>query len=80
MKILKKAKQKNFVVNEMYYTDNELQELQRIKLIYCNTNFFSGKLRVFHDDIKEVKVVLSPQGFYTNVAITKDGTPVYINL
>ena len=95
MKILKKAEQRNFIVNKDMYSLKELVELCKLGYIICHPyNSFEEKkidstLDIFGGDIfriyasycTNVKVIYnSKYGFYENVVETKDGTQISIVL
>lgn len=96
MKVLKSAKQKNVILDNDFYTYNQLKEMLEartifyfnerleesydVSLIYWNE--YSGmEFRLFLEKVQEIKVVYDKKyEFYTNVAILKDGTKLYIKL
>lgn len=82
MKILKKAEQKNFLVNRAYYTDNELENLfNNGYLFFITVDDSDNKdYRISQQHIKEIKVILDEYGFYTNVAVLNIGTEIYVEL
>lgn len=91
MKILKKAEQKNIVLNKDYYNIyqiNAMLNLQEIFYFDSNSNicyenvtmFGDVDFRIFTENLKEIKVVLDEYGYYTTVAIGKDDTMYYVNL
>lgn len=77
MKIAKRATQKNFEVNEYFYTEKQLSAL------YINEEITKIEgvpgYRVYADWCKEVKVVLT-DGFYTTVVVTNEGTEIYVSI
>lgn len=76
MKPLKKAKQKNIIINAYYYTSSQLKTLEQKPGIFCE----GTHLRIFTDEIKTIKVVLDDYGYYTNVVVTKDDDIIYVEL
>ena len=77
MKILKRAEQTNFIVNEDFYTRHELEEMVHLGTIVIF--FYDCDYRIYACDCKEVKVICH-EGFYTNVAITNSGEQIFIRL
>lgn len=78
MKILKKAVQKNVMVETSYYTEAQMNEM-----------FAEGKVfkideddvyRVYTEHCSELKVELDKYGYYVTVAVMKDGSKININL
>lgn len=93
MKILKKANQKNVIVNKDYYTPNELNDLLYNEDICYFDDKFNEKydrledweidnitFRIFTETVERLEVVLDDYGYYTTVAYTKKGFKIYINL
>ena len=93
MKILKKAEQKNIVIEKDYYTVKEINEMLANREIFyfgdnCKTEYepVNGwemsdiSFRIFTDDLTEVKVVLDESNFYTVVAIGKNGKTYNVTL
>lgn len=91
MKILKKAEQKNVILNREYYTDREIFDMlvnseifyfdRESKTVSYNECVFDDEdvFRIFTDKLSEIKVVLD-NGFYTNVAIGKNGKTYFVEL
>ena len=81
MKILKRAIQRNFEVNDGYYTDSELLQLINENIVsrIVEDNLHSYYC-VFTNKVKEVKVKLDEYGYYVNVAVLKDGTEIIVVL
>lgn len=75
MKILKKAQQKNFIVDCDYYTNREIDTMLDNGLIKRLFNDYV----VYAINCKEVKVICK-DGFYFSVVITKDGSIIHIIL
>lgn len=75
MKILKKAEQKNFIVNKDFYTRWELEEMLNRGTI---VNLFDD-YRIYACDCKEVKVICN-EGFYTTVVITNSGEQIFVQI
>lgn len=95
MKILKKATQMNVIINKDYYTDEEANEMCMNKEACffdkeMNQRYdFSSltwsereevELRIFTDDLKEIKVALDNYGSYTNIAVGKNGKTYFVCL
>lgn len=81
MKILKRAVQRNFVVNEGYYTDSDLLQLINANVVSrIGGNDLHSYYCVFTNKVKEVKVKLDEYGYYVNVAVLKDGTEIFVEL
>lgn len=92
MKVLKKANQKNVIVNKYYYNELDIKYmLIHSDIFYYDENIdncydyndydFEYQIyRIFTDDIKELKVVCDEEGFYTNVAILKNGKSIFVEL
>lgn len=93
MKIRKKAQQHNVVLNKDYYTQGELNMLLETREIcYFDKDFNEcyaplksweveeTELRIFTENLEEIKVSLDEYGYYTNVAVGKNGLTYYINL
>lgn len=93
MKIRKNAKQKNFIVNKDYYTENELLLMSQQKIIFCFDEFYDIRyltnihqvegncFRIFADMCKEVKVVYNKSfDCYETVVITDNDQLIHICL
>ena len=79
MKIRKTATQQNVVIDKWAYTNKELELMEQAGEI---TNLFPGhedNYRIFTSDLAELKVICE-DGFYTTVAIGKNGKQYYVNL
>lgn len=83
MKILKRAKQKNFKLDTTYYTKSEIEQM------YDEWKIFNLKKSGIDDDdtprvgivnISEVKIVCDDDGYYIPVAILKTGETIHIEL
>lgn len=77
MKILKRAKQKNFKVDTSYYLDSQIEQMhdeEKVFIIYYDTP------RVDTSDVSEVKIVCDDYGYYVPVAILKTGETIHIEL
>lgn len=83
MKPLKKAAQKSVSIFRDVYTDEQYYALKDvfgvfdIKDVYENA---ASELRVSLDEVKDLKVVLDGYGYYTNVAVMKNGETVFVTL
>lgn len=93
MKILKKAEQKNVVIEKDYYTVREINEMLAAREIFyfgdnCEQKYepVNGwesseiSFRIFTDNLAEIKVVLDESNFYTVVAIGKNGKTYNVSL
>ena len=93
MKILKKAEQKNIILNKDYYNIYQVNSLldQHIifyidsnqKVCYDNVYMFGDvdvDFRLFTDDLKEIKVELDEYNYYTVVAVHNNGNKYYVSL
>lgn len=77
MKILKKALQRNFNIDESYYTIAELEELKNSGLFFKIEN--SADYRIYASDCKEVKIICK-DGFYCPVVVLHSGKIIHIKL
>ena len=84
MKILKRAEQKNIILNKEYYNIYQINSLLDQHIIFyidsnhnvCYDNvymFGDVDFRIFTDDLNEIKVELDEYKYYTTVAIHKNG-------
>lgn len=76
MKILKRAVQKNFIVDTCFYTGEEVNELVSkgtISQLDDDKNY-----RIFTSDCKEVKFICDYDGFYQPVVVTNNGEIIHI--
>lgn len=91
MKPLKKAEQKNAVLNKDYYSRDELAKmLENEEIFFINEKEFRAsydseypwteELRIFLEDMKDIKVILDDYGQYTTVCVTPEGKQYYICL
>lgn len=93
MKISKKAEQRNFVLDNAYYTELDIKyllihgDVQRLDYTENYESMFKNdfvdmdtEYRIFADDVKEVKVILDEYGFYTNCVVLKNENMLYIKL
>lgn len=84
MKPVKKAQQKNVIIDREFYTDKQYWALENIDGIF-NINVFDGddsdnKLRISTSHIKDLKVVLNEYGYYCTVAIMNSGETIHVVL
>ena len=93
MKVLKKAKQHNVVLNQDYYTFFDIQDMiskkeicfldenldEKYNLKDYILNHHNESLIIFLDDVDEIKIALDEYGYYKPVLI-KNGKKYYINL
>ncbi len=75
MKILKKAEQKNFIVDDNYYTKYELDNMISQGLIV----YMFEAYRIYAENCTDVKVICD-DGYYNTVVITKTGKTIHIEL
>lgn len=93
MKILKKASQKNVILNKNYYTQGQINEMLYNKEIFYFDEHFepcyeqmlcyqiaSNDLRIFTENLSEIKVELDDIYHYTNVAVGKNGKKYFVAL
>lgn len=96
MKIRKRAKQKNVVLNKEHYTVYQLESMNKNKEIFYFDKDFNDKydaeishiggvideieFRIFTEDLEEIKVILDECGHYTTVAVDKNGKVYYVCL
>ena len=96
MKILKKAEQKNIILNKEYYNIYQVNSLLDQHIIFyidsnhnvcydnvCYDNeymFGDVDFRLFTDDLKEIKVELDEYNYYTAVAVHNNGNKYYVSL
>ena len=93
MKVVKKAKQKNVVLNQDYYTFFDIQDMiEKKEICFLDENLnekynlkdyilnhHNESLIIFLDDGDEIKIALDEYGYYKPVLI-KNGKKYYINL
>ena len=93
MKVVKKAKQKNVVLDRDYYLFYDIKEMLDNKEIcyldnYLNEgydvyeyvkNFDNNDLIIFLDDCDELKISLDEYGYY-NAVLIKNGKKYFIKL
>ena len=92
MKVLKRAKQKNVLVDYGWYTVNEINELldkhilftldDDFKESYEHVNYTDVKnVRLFLNKVKELKVIYNRvMECYTTVAVLDNGNYIYVRL
>lgn len=80
MKVLKKALQRNVILNKEYYTENQIDEMIRNEEVFKISFDESDAVRISLEDVKELKVVLNEYDFYTTVAVGKNDKLYYIEL
>ena len=91
MKILKRAEQKNIILNKDYYNIYQVNSLLDQHIIFyidsnhdaCYDNvymFDDIDFRLFTDNIKEIKVELDEYKYYTTVAVHNNGNKYYVTL
>lgn len=79
MRILKKAQQKNFIINSYYYTESGLNELVQEGIAH-KIDEGDTEYRVYADDCDRVEIKLDEDGYYTAVAMLKSGQNIYIEV
>lgn len=77
MKILKRAKQKNFKLDTSYYTDGQIEQMHDEEKVFI---IYDGSPRVDTSDVSEVKIVCDDYGYYVPVAILKTGETIHIEI
>ena len=92
MKILKSAKQKNVLVDDGWYTVNEINEFldkhilftfdDDFNVSYEHVNYSDVKnVRLFLNKVKELKVIYNQEMCcYSTVAVLNDGSYIYVRL
>lgn len=93
MKILKRAEQHNVILNKDYYIPSEINEMLSARQVFYLTKDFKEcyeelqswelqekELRIFTEDLKEIKVKLDDYGYYKNVAVDHNGKEYYVSL
>lgn len=71
MRILKKAEQKNIILNKDYYNKREISEmLTNLEIFQLDGTI--EEYRISTSNLKELKVALE-DGFYINIAVGKNG-------
>ena len=93
MKIRKNANQHNLILNKDYYTLTDITEMLLNKeityfigdyeecyepLTACELEYTT--LRIFTENLVELKVVVDEYGYYTNIAVDKNGKKYYVTL
>lgn len=94
MKVLKRAEQKNVLVNRDYYTIAEINSYldkhifftfnEKLETSYEHITSYALEnrtVRLFLEDVTELKVVYNREfQCYTNVAVLNNGTNIYVEL
>ena len=94
MKVLKRAEQKNVLVNRDYYTIDEINYYldkhtfftfnEKIEVSYEHISSYAlvdRTVRLFLEDVTELKVIYNKEfQCYTNVAVLNNGTNIYVEL
>lgn len=93
MKVLKRANQKNVLLNRDAYTCDQVNELLESNTVFYFGNysdefyekvdyyeFRRTEFRVFLNEDDRLEVKLDEYGYYENVLIRKDGTTLHIVL
>lgn len=93
MKIRKNVHQQNLILNKYYYIPTEIIDMLLSKEItYFNGNYEEcyepitlyeleeTTLRIFTENLVELKVVVDDYGNYTNIAVGKNGKKYYVVL
>lgn len=96
MKVLKNAEQKNVILDNDFYSweqlrdmlnaeiiwyfDSDLRVSRETSLIYWN-EYNEKEFRVFLEDVEELKVVYNKElGFYETIAVLKNGIKLHVKL
>lgn len=94
MKVLKRAEQKNFIVNKDMYTKSNIENLMYQGFVFWFDENMSTRMdnvgrftyektdfRIYAENIDEIKVVYNKEfGFYETVAILYNGDIIHITL
>ena len=80
MKPLKKAKQKNVEIDRNYYTEAQYAALASIEGVGTIEHGEDAKLRVFFDNVVDIKVVLDGCGYYCTVCVMDSGETIHVSL
>lgn len=94
MKVLKRAEQKNVLVNCDYYTIDDINSYldehifftfnEKLEVSYEHITLCpldDRTVRLFLEDVKELKVIYNMEfQCYTNVAVLDNGTNIYVEL
>ena len=83
MKILKRAKQKNFKLDTCYYTERQIEQMHDEGKVFTLKEEYkidNDTPRVDTSNISEVKIVCDDDGYYVPVAILKTGETIHIEL
>lgn len=83
MKILKRAKQKNFKLATYYYTERQIEQMYDEGKVFTLKEEYkidNDTPRVDTSNISEVKIVCDDDGYYIPVAILKTGETIHIEL
>ena len=94
MKVLKRAEQKNVLVNRDYYTIDEINCYldehifftfnEKLEVSYEHITSYTLEdrtVRLFLEDVTELKVIYNREfQCYTNVAVLNNGTNIYVEL
>ena len=96
MKVLKNAEQKNVILDNDFYSwqqlrdmlnaeiiwyfDSDLRVSYDASLIYWN-EYSEKEFRVFLENVEELKVVYNKEfGFYETIAVLKNGIKLHVKL
>ena len=94
MKVLKRAEQKNVLVNRDYYTIDEINCYLDAHIFFTFNEKFEASyehitsyaledrtVRLFLEDVNELKVIYNRElQWYTNVAVLNNGKNIYVEL
>ena len=94
MKVLKRAEQKNVLVNRDYYTIDDINGYldkhifftfnEKLDVSYEHISSYALEdrtVRLFLEDVTELKVIYNREfKCYTNVAVLNNGTNIYVEL
>ena len=92
MKVLKRATQKNVLVDSGWYRMSEINELLDKHILFTLDDDFKesyehinisniDEVRLFLNKVKELKVIYNKEmGCYATVAVLNDGSYIYVRL
>lgn len=83
MKPLKKATQKNVLVSNFFYTHKQLDEIAETVEGVIKNEFFKDDtehVRISLNYVKDLKVKLLHEGYYTTVAVMYTGEEIFVEL
>lgn len=75
MKVLKKSVQKNVIVDNDYYTADQIEQLIAENRIFCSGDSY----RVHLTDCSEIRVVYYC-GYYVAIVVMNDGAVIHVKI